>query len=610
TDRRINDGDAYAGTPSLAWTGEEFLAAWGGGNGPAYSILFARLDAQGQPLAAPLYIPAGTGPYARPSLVWTGARPAWIRDEDALVSQRNIRLRLLSCCTDADADGTGFCDGDRDDGDPDSHPGAVELCDGRDNDFDGTLDEGCDTSCQAAPLTALESLGEQRPLGPAVASRGAGREDFVVRGDATRSGRQLVVERGPPWQDSTVEEDPAESRDPAASWSGGRLVTVFEDLRSGQARLRLSEFDGDGTATTADRELTPGADAGARPALAWGGRRWGLAFLQGSPRRPVWTLLGPGGARLLREAPLGSEEQAAAPEAVISPAWGGGFALAWLSPAAGDLAVRLRLFDEEGATRGAAVEVAAAAPGRHDLAVGRSAEGYLLAWAEPSAAGADVLVAAAVDRDLAPLAAPDAITTEGGAPDGLNLVFTGSETVAIFRDLRDGGRYRPFRLRLGADAGTLGPATPLGSDRDTGPPAASWTGSGVRVSWSLPAAADTETVRTAIVDCAAAAVAAPVRNLAWLDKTTLTWDPVEAAVYDLVSGDLAELAATGDFSAAVDHCEADDLPQTQATVPDRQLPRFYLVRAVVAGTPGSWNADAPGTPDRDPSIAASPTGCP
>ena len=610
TDRRLNGADAYAGTPSLAWTGQEFLVAWGGGNGPDYSILFARLDDQGQPLGSPLYIPAGTGPYSRPSLVWTGSRPTWIRDEDALASPRNILLRRLSCCLDADGDGTSFCDGDQDDGDADSGPDASELCDGRDNDYDGTVDEGCDTSCQAAPLTGEESVGEQQPTRPAVASRGAGAGDYVVRGDATRPGWQLVVDRGPPWQTSAVEEDTAESRDPAASWSGRRLLTVFEDLRSTSARLRLSEFDADGSATVADRDLTDGAAAGARAALGWGGRRTGLVFLNGSPRRAAWTLLAPGGARLLRDIPLGNEEQAAAPEAAISPAWGGGLALAWLSPTGSDQAVWIQLVDEEGGARSTAVEIGTAAPGRRALALSRSRQGYLLAWIETSAGGGEVIMAAAVDGDLALLAAPHPVTAEGGSPDGIAAAFTGSETVLVFRDARDGGRYRPFRLRLDAEGATLGPTTPLGSDRDVGPPAAAWTGSGLRVSWTLPAGTDRQTVRTAVVDCVAAGVASRVRRLRWKDKLTLNWDPVEAAVYDLISGDLARLVLDGDFSAAVDHCEADDLPTTEFTVADLALPRFYLVRAVVAGSAGSWNPDAPGTADRDPSIANAAAGCP
>lgn len=53
---------------------------------------------------------------------------------------------LASGCTTSDADGDGIsnCAGDCDDLNPAVKPGAVELCDGRDNNCNGTVDEGVD----------------------------------------------------------------------------------------------------------------------------------------------------------------------------------------------------------------------------------------------------------------------------------------------------------------------------------------------------------------------------------------------------------------------------------------------------------------------------------
>ena len=48
---------------------------------------------------------------------------------------------------DADGDGWTIDGGDCDDQDAEVNPGARELCDDRDNDCDGTSDEGCPPSC-------------------------------------------------------------------------------------------------------------------------------------------------------------------------------------------------------------------------------------------------------------------------------------------------------------------------------------------------------------------------------------------------------------------------------------------------------------------------------
>jgi hypothetical protein len=70
-------------------------------------------------------------------------------------------------CTDTDGDGYGVGDGcgplvdrDCDDSDPSVHPGAEEPCDGRDNNCNGSTDEGC------PGVDCVDQDGDGWPVGP------------------------------------------------------------------------------------------------------------------------------------------------------------------------------------------------------------------------------------------------------------------------------------------------------------------------------------------------------------------------------------------------------------------------------------------------------------
>jgi Cys-rich repeat protein len=69
--------------------------------------------------------------------------------DDVCLDGKCIGTSIDPACFQDDLDGDGFtvADGDCDDQDATIHPEAMEFCDGRDNNCNGIVDEGCDTTC-------------------------------------------------------------------------------------------------------------------------------------------------------------------------------------------------------------------------------------------------------------------------------------------------------------------------------------------------------------------------------------------------------------------------------------------------------------------------------
>ncbi|HXH27992.1 MAG TPA: putative metal-binding motif-containing protein, partial [Candidatus Polarisedimenticolia bacterium] len=94
-------------------------------------------------------------------------------------------LRADLGCTDTDGDGYTTCGGDCDDLDPTVHPGAPEVCDLRDNDCDGFIDEV--PACGAQAVTDLQ-ISTTSPLG-----RGSGTVTWGTTREADVRGFNVVV---------------------------------------------------------------------------------------------------------------------------------------------------------------------------------------------------------------------------------------------------------------------------------------------------------------------------------------------------------------------------------------------------------------------------------
>ncbi len=139
-DIRVTNDPGQSMNPSLVWTGSEYAVAWADDRDGNFETYLALVDGTGVKSGPDLRVTTDTAYSASPVLAWSGSEFAmtW---RDSRPGNNEIFFARLACnCIDRDGDGFPSCV-ESDDTRAAVHPGAVEVCDGLDNDGDGLVDE-------------------------------------------------------------------------------------------------------------------------------------------------------------------------------------------------------------------------------------------------------------------------------------------------------------------------------------------------------------------------------------------------------------------------------------------------------------------------------------
>ncbi len=128
---------------------------------------------------------------------------AWFSDSgQGGPADGDLTAEILVTPADADADNSALGCGDCDDSDAEIHPGAIERCNGKDDDCDGTIDEGCDDAGakqgDAGVLPGSDTgVGGRDALPPLGGDAGHGADDEVLQGGCAVGGARSAA--GPGW---------------------------------------------------------------------------------------------------------------------------------------------------------------------------------------------------------------------------------------------------------------------------------------------------------------------------------------------------------------------------------------------------------------------------
>lgn len=355
----------------------------------------------------------------------------------------------------------GSCGDDCDDTNPAVNPGAIEVCDGADNDCNGVVDD----DAQFIPLE-LEPVrisgDDQTPAGPGgLAWSGS---SYVATFTGTSSGfdiwrSQLAPDGAKLQEDELLKISNSDGMGAPLIWVGDRFGTVWQERRDGDYEIYFRILDETGaTAEIPPVQLSNAFGFSVNPDVGWTGTRFVAVWqdersgsfnvfgrtvdLEGNIISPEVELVPSG--NLPNEAPT-----VAATSLGIGVAWAHGNAVAHF--------IEFRTFDFDLTGASDTIQLTNGASEAVYPVVVANDETYVVAWFDRSAVPAGVY-GAVVDQ-AGNILVPETLlsaTPVGAHSRYPSMRALGDRILLVFSDDRDGaGGYELYARMLAADLSPL-----------------------------------------------------------------------------------------------------------------------------------------------------------
>ena len=345
-------------------------------------------------------------------------------------------------CPDCDLDGFAF-PADCNDADPGTFPGAVEVCDGFDNDCNGAVDDGalCEGICISLVKSGFDTL---------------------------------------------VSGDPALSQQAALAWTGSEYGVAWRDERDGNREIYFAMVSAAGVKLTPDFRITIAAGNSVLPSLVWTGTEFGVAWVDARDgnNEIYFNRISTAGVPITTDLRVTVNMAFSGQPSLV---WTGAeYAIAWADDRAGNREVFFNRLDEVGVLAGPDVQVTTT-----DLAVSEQPSlrwdgtAYGLAWVDERDGNREIYFNR-LDTAGTPLAVDLRLTVDVAIPAVSaqpSLVWTGSEYALAWTDERDGNREIYFARvsALGVKQGTDVRITNQVAVSEQ--PSLDWTGVEYGVAW-------------------------------------------------------------------------------------------------------------------------------
>ncbi len=334
---------------------------------------------------------------------------------------------------DADGDGyfgprAGFaagephsCGDDCDDTSAAAHPGAIEICDGVDNDCNTIIDDGATWIPLDGEPIRLSDDGSQPSYPGGIAwSAETWLATFSVNDGGGKAFKSRLAPDGTEIDphDVTVEEANADGAAGPVIWVGDRYGTVWSNRGSGDYQIVFSLLDEEGTRVSPNLQVASSGGFSLEPGIAWTGQRFVVVWKQETADgnalyRIDAQLFDIDGAPLLPAAVTIASAAVNSAQAPAVAASSRGVGLAYTLGDQRDKRVAVRLFDADLVARSDELLLAADdTTDKRFTTIASNRSDYIVAWSDGDQ-GANGIWGAVVGDDGLTVAAPRRLIDPG-----------------------------------------------------------------------------------------------------------------------------------------------------------------------------------------------------